>query len=64
MGSIVQEIKIVSRKGEILPESAIKKLKSMVKCEVLVKGEASEETYLAAIDRFSKGRIQEAVSSI
>lgn len=64
MGSVAQDIKIVSHEGEILPESAIKELKSAVKCEVLFKGEASEEAYLAAIDRFNKGGIQEAVSLI
>jgi hypothetical protein len=62
MGSTAQDIKVVNRKGDILPESAIKELKSAVKCDVLIKGEAGEEAYHAAIDRFNKGGIQEAVS--
>jgi hypothetical protein len=62
MGSVAQDIKIVARNGDVLPESAVKQLKSAVTCEVLLKGEASEEAYLAAIDRFNKGVIQEAVS--
>ena len=61
MGSTAQDIKIVRRNGDALPESAIKQLKAAVKCDVLFKGEASEEAYLAAIDRFNKGGIQEAV---
>ena len=61
MGSLAQDVKIVRRNGEALPESAIKQLKAAVKCDVLFKGEASEELYRAAIDRFNKGAIQEAV---
>lgn len=61
MGSIAQNIKIVRLNGEVLPEQAIKQLKAAVKCDVMFKGEAEEEAYLAAIDRFNKGRIQEAV---
>lgn len=64
MGSIGTDIKIIRRNGEVLPEQAIKELKSALKCEVLFKGEALEEAYLAAIDRFNKGRIQEAVSIV
>ena len=56
-----QGIQIVRRNGEVLPESAIKELKAAVKCEVLFKGETEEEVYRAAIDRFNKGGIQEAV---
>jgi hypothetical protein len=61
MGSMAQNIKIVRRNGEALPETAIKELKAAVKGEVLFKGEAEEEVYRAAIDRFNKGGIQEAV---
>ena len=62
MGSILQDIRIVRRNGEVLQEQAIKQLKSAVKCEVIIKGEASEGEYLAAVDRWNKGRIEEAVS--
>lgn len=61
MGSIAQDIKIVRKNGEVLPETAIKELKAVVKGEVLLKGEATREVYRAAIDRFNKSRIQEAV---
>jgi hypothetical protein len=61
MGSMAQNINIVRRNGEALPETAIKELKAAVKGEVLFKGEAEEEVYRAAIDRFNKGGIQEAV---
>ena len=58
---MAQNIKIVRRNGEALPETAIKELKVAVKGDVLFKGEAEEEVYRAAIDRFNKGGIQEAV---
>jgi hypothetical protein len=60
MGS---QLHIVGRNGQVLPSEAILQLKDAVKCEVLFKGEASEENYLAAIDRFNKAAIQEAVSN-
>jgi hypothetical protein len=61
MGSIAQDIKILRRNGEVLPETAIKALKAAVRGEVLFKGKAEEEAYRAAIDRFNKGGIREAV---
>lgn len=64
MGSMAQNIKIARRNGEALPETAIKELKAAVKGEVLFKGEAEEEVYRAAIDRFNKGGIQEAVRTL
>jgi hypothetical protein len=62
MGSTAQAIKIIRGNGEVLPEQAIKQLRTAVKCDVMFKGEADEEAYRAAIDRFNKGKIQEAVS--
>jgi hypothetical protein len=53
---------ILNRNGDIIPESAIRELKSAVKGEILIKGEASDEAYGAAIHRFNEGTIQEAVS--
>ncbi|TAQ85202.1 hypothetical protein B7494_g6476 [Chlorociboria aeruginascens] len=50
----------IIRNGGELPVIAIEELRSLVKCEVLIKGEAKEEAYVAAIDRFNKACIQEA----
>ncbi len=61
MGS---QLHIVGRSGQVLPSEAIEQLKVTVKCEVLLKGEASEDAYLTAIDRFNKATIQEAVSNL
>ena len=63
MGSVTQPLNIVRRNGELLPEKAITDLRSAVTGEVIFHGEVSEEAYLAAIDRFNKGHIQEAVST-
>jgi hypothetical protein len=62
MASISQEIKIVSRKGEVLSIATIQELKDAVKCKVMLKGEADEELYRAAIDRYNKAWVAEAVS--
>lgn len=62
MGSIIQKINIVSRNGIVLSEAAIQQIKSSVKGEVIVKGEAAEDVYRNAIDRFNKAGIKEAVS--
>jgi hypothetical protein len=62
MGSNSQDIKILDRKQHLLPESAIQELKAAVKGEVVIKGEASDEVYRAALDRWNKAWIQEAVS--
>jgi hypothetical protein len=63
MGSTVPEIRIISRNGEVLPATAIEELKTSLKCQTLLKGEAPEEIYRAAIDRFNKAIIDEAVCS-
>ncbi len=62
MGSNAQEIKILSRKQQLLPETAIQELKAAVRGEVIIKGEAPDEVYRAALDRWNKAWIQEAVS--
>lgn len=43
-------------------DAVIKELKSQVKGEIIVKGDASEVDYKAAIHRWNEGFIQEAVS--
>lgn len=53
---------IVRQNGEVLPPTAISDLKSKVKSEVLVKGEATEDAYRAAIHRWNEAFITEAVS--
>lgn len=63
MGSNAQDIKVLNRKRQLLPESAIQELKAAVKGEVIIRGDAPEEVYRAAIDRWNKAWIQEAVSS-
>lgn len=63
MDSNAQDIKILSRKKELLPETAIQELKVAVKGEVLIKGEAPDEAYRAALDRWNKAWIQEAVKT-
>jgi hypothetical protein len=62
MGSNAQDIKLLNRKQQLLPESAIQELKAVVKGEVIVRGHAPEDVYRAAIDRWNKAWIQEAVS--
>jgi len=49
------------KNGELLPLHAIKDLKSLLKCEVLVKGEVPEDAYRAAIHRWNEAYITEAV---
>jgi len=53
---------IIRKNGEVLPLTAIQDLKSKVKSEVLVKGEASEDAYWVAIHRWNEAYITEAVS--
>jgi hypothetical protein len=53
---------IIRKNGEVLPLTAIQDLKSKVKSGVLVKGEASEDAYQAAIHRWNEAYIMEAVS--
>jgi hypothetical protein len=62
MGS-VENKSILNKKGEILPTSAIEELKASIECEVVVKGEATEDVYRKAIHRFNEAFILEAVSS-
>jgi hypothetical protein len=52
---------IIRKNGEMLPLTAVQDLKSKVKGEVLVKGEASEEIYRTAIHRWNEAYITEAV---
>jgi hypothetical protein len=63
MGSITQDLKILGNNGESPPKTAIKDLKAAVNSEVLLKGEADEEAYRAAIDRWNKGSVKEAVKA-
>ncbi|KAH7311839.1 hypothetical protein BKA65DRAFT_574448 [Rhexocercosporidium sp. MPI-PUGE-AT-0058] len=51
---------ITSRSGEVIPQTSVNDLISTVQGEVLVKGQADEIAYLAAIDRFNKATISEA----
>lgn len=60
MGSIAN-INIVNKSGEKLPESAFADLTTSVKGQVVIKGEAEEDVYRAAIDRYNKAFIAEAV---
>ena len=62
MGSNAQDIKLLNRTQQILPENAIRELKAAVEGEVIVRGEAPEEVYRAALDRWNKAWIQEAAS--
>ncbi|KAF8847587.1 FAD-binding domain-containing protein [Acephala macrosclerotiorum] len=57
---MASKFQIVSRKGVVLEESALSHFKTSVKGEVVIKGEAAEEVYLAAIDRFNKAGVDEA----
>ena len=61
MGSNAQEIHILRKNGDILSQGAIKELKSSIKGQVIIKGEGPDDTYRAAIDRFNKACISEAV---
>lgn len=61
MGSTGKDIQIFRRNKELLPDSAIKDLKSSIKGEVIVKGEAADDIYRDAIDRWNKVWVQEAV---
>jgi hypothetical protein len=61
MGSNAQEIQILSRNKQLLPETAIQEVKGAVQGEVLIRGEAPDEVYRAAIDRWNKAWVQEAV---
>jgi len=62
MGSNAQDIKILSRKQQLLPEAAFQELKGAVQGEVIIKGKAPDDVYRAALDRWNKAWIQEAVS--
>lgn len=53
-------ISVLNKKGEILPQAAIKELKAF-KSELVIKGEASEEVYRAAIHRWNEAYIEESV---
>jgi hypothetical protein len=61
MGSNAQNINILNRKQQLLPKTAIQELRAAVKGEVILGGEAPDEMYRAAIDRWNKAWIQEAV---
>ena len=62
MGSNAQDIKVFSRKQQLLPEAAFQELKGAVQGEVIIKGKAPDDVYRAALDRWNKAWIQEAVS--
>jgi hypothetical protein len=53
--------RILRKNGEPLPHEAIEDLKSVLKCEILIKGEVPEEAYRAAIHRWNEANIREAV---
>lgn len=61
MGSSIEEPQLLRRNGELLPSTAFSELKSVVKGQVVVKGEAPEDIYQAAIHRFNNVVIEEAV---
>jgi hypothetical protein len=52
---------LLSRGGQEIPKSIIDELKAGIKCDIVVKGEASAEVYNAAIDRWNKASVKEAV---
>jgi hypothetical protein len=53
---------LLSRKnGETLSVTAIAELKDTAKCNIIVKGQASTDKYQAAIDRWNRNGIKEAV---
>lgn len=56
------QTKILLKNGEPLPPEAIEDLKSVLKCEILIKGEVPEEAYRAAIHRWNEAYITEAVN--
>lgn len=58
---MASNIHIVCRTGAVLDEDALARLKASVKGEVVIKGEADEDVYRAAIDRWNKAGIDEAV---
>jgi len=58
---MASSINIVSRNGKVLPQVAVQELKSAVKGKALFKGEAADDVYRDAIDRFNKAWIDEAV---
>jgi hypothetical protein len=53
-GSNAQDTNIFSRTQQLLPETAIQELKAAAKGEVIVRGEAPDEVYRAAIDRWKQ----------
>ncbi|CZR63147.1 uncharacterized protein PAC_13044 [Phialocephala subalpina] len=57
---MASNVQIVSKKGVVLDAAALTQLKTSVKGEVVIKGEAAKEKYLAAIDRFNKAGVDEA----
>lgn len=53
---------LLSRKnGETLSVTAIAELKDTARCNIAVKGQASADEYQAAIDRWNRNGIKEAV---
>ncbi|KAH8645912.1 hypothetical protein BGZ60DRAFT_424785 [Tricladium varicosporioides] len=60
MGSDTGEARLLRRNAALLPSTAISDLKSAVKCQVVVKGEAPEDIYRAAIHRFNNAVVEEA----
>jgi hypothetical protein len=53
---------LFSRKnGETLSATAIAELKDTAKCNIVVKGQTSADEYQAAIDRWNRNCIKEAV---
>ena len=53
---------ITRKNGESLPDKAVQDLKANIAGEVLVRGEAPEETYRSAVHRWNEAYIEEAVS--
>lgn len=62
MALLAQDIKILSKKGHVIPIASIQEFKGSFDCDVVIKDETSEEIYRAAIDRWNKAFVAEAVS--
>jgi len=63
MASLLQNVHVSNRKGQILSENVLQDFKSSVKGQVLFKGEAEKEDYEASIQRYNNVFILEAVST-
>jgi hypothetical protein len=53
-----------SARNKVLDQRILLDLKQKLKCELVIKGESSDEKYRSAIDRWNKAYIEEAASPI